>query len=301
MSPALEISHLDKTYGKDLRALQGVSLCVQAGDFFSLLGANGAGKTTLIGIVTGTVQKSGGSVKIFGLDIDTHHAQAKQKIGLVPQEFNFNIFEKVEDIVVQQAGFFGFSRGEALKNAEPILKILNLWSKKNAPARALSGGMKRRLMIARALCHRPELLLLDEPTAGVDVELRAETWEYLRALNAQGVTIVLTTHYLEEAEALCRTAAVIQKGKVVRQGRMQDLIGSVESTTYRVEAEGLKPTLSLPDFEWTLTSENQLEVTLRQTKSINQLVRALDAGGVMIKSIAPAKSRLEQLFMNLLQ
>lgn len=224
MTPAVSVSNLRKQYPKGVEALKGISLSVNKGDFFALLGPNGAGKTTLIGILSNLVYKTGGSAAIFGHDVTTDASKAKTFIGLVPQEFNFNIFSKVIDIVVDQAGFYGIPRKEALANAEPLLKDLGLWEKRNETSQKLSGGMKRRLMIARALIHKPQLLILDEPTAGVDVELRRSMWTFLRKMNEEGVTIILTTHYLEEAEQLCRTVAVINKGEILINETMKALL-----------------------------------------------------------------------------
>ncbi len=220
---AIEINNLDKTYKTGTKALKGVSLSVQEGDFFALLGANGAGKTTLIGILTGLVNKTSGTVKVFGVDIDNDFSAAKNFLGVVPQEFNFHMFENVLDIVVNQAGYFGIAHKTAIKDAEEVLKKVGLWDKRKSMARTLSGGMKRRLMIARGLIHRPKILILDEPTAGVDVELRIGMWEYLREINRQGTTIILTTHYLEEVEQMCQNAAIIKKGEVVRLDTVANL------------------------------------------------------------------------------
>ncbi len=230
MTHAVSVSNLYKTYdppkgqGSPVEALRGVTLAVEEGDFFALLGPNGAGKTTLIGILTGLVTKTSGEAKIFNHPVDTDASRAKTYIGLVPQEFNFNIFEKVEDIIVTQAGYYGTPRAEALKAAEPILKDLGLWDKRYTPSQQLSGGMKRRLMIARALIHGPKLLILDEPTAGVDVEMRRSMWTFLRKINKEGTTIILTTHYLEEAEQLCRNVAIINKGSILVNQSMQSLL-----------------------------------------------------------------------------
>lgn len=224
MASAVSVSDLKKTYDTGTQALKGISLKVEEGDFFALLGPNGAGKTTLIGILAGLVYKTAGEATIFGHDTVTDASKAKTYIGLVPQEFNFNIFEKVEDIIVTQAGYYGIPRRQAVQDAEPLLKDLGLWEKRNEPSQKLSGGMKRRLMIARALIHKPKLLILDEPTAGVDVELRRHMWAFLRAMNAEGTTIILTTHYLEEAEQLCRTVAVINKGEILVNEPMQSLL-----------------------------------------------------------------------------
>lgn len=225
MTPAVSVSNLRKQYPNGgVEALRGINLEVAQGDFFALLGPNGAGKTTLIGILSNLVYKTSGTAAIFGHDVTTDASKAKTFIGLVPQEFNFNIFEKVLDIVVDQAGFYGIPRKEALANAEPLLKELGLWEKRSEPSQKLSGGMKRRLMIARALIHKPQLLILDEPTAGVDVELRRSMWSFLRKMNTEGVTIILTTHYLEEAEQLCRTVAVINKGEILIHEPMKKLL-----------------------------------------------------------------------------
>jgi ABC-2 type transport system ATP-binding protein len=224
MENAVEIRGLTKTYKGGTQALKGIDLSIKEGDFFALLGPNGAGKTTLIGILTSLVNKSAGEARIFGTSIETEPSKAKTYIGVVPQEFNFNIFAKVIDIVVGQAGYYGIPRAQALKDAEGLLRDLGLWEKRNEKAQALSGGMKRRLMIARGLIHRPKLLILDEPSAGVDVEMRHQMWDFLRKLNESGVTIVLTTHYLEEAEELCRNVAIINKGQIRINESMKSLI-----------------------------------------------------------------------------
>lgn len=226
MAAAIEVKNLRKTYQGGTQALKGVALTINQGDFFALLGPNGAGKTTAIAIITSLVRKSGGEVYIMGVSLDADPSLAKTYVGVVPQEFNFNIFEKVINIVVTQAGYYGISRKEALKRAEPILKDLGLWEKRNDVSQTLSGGMKRRLMIARALIHDPQILILDEPTAGVDVEMRHGMWNFLRARNAKGTTIVLTTHYLEEAEALCRNIAIINKGEIIINESMRTLLAS---------------------------------------------------------------------------
>jgi ABC-2 type transport system ATP-binding protein len=228
MACAVAVKDLRKTYAGGVEALKGINLQIEEGDFFALLGPNGAGKTTLIGILTNLVNKTSGEATIFDASIDSQPSLAKTYIGLVPQEFNFNIFEKVIDIVTTQAGYYGIARKEALSRAEAMLKELGLWDKRNQPAQTLSGGMKRRLMIARGLIHGPRLLILDEPTAGVDVEMRHGMWDFLRKLNAEGTTIVLTTHYLEEAEALCRNIAVINKGQIIVNESMQSLLGRGE-------------------------------------------------------------------------
>lgn len=231
MTTALSINNLEKTYATGTKALKGVSFDVQTGELFALLGANGAGKTTMIGILTGLVQKTGGSATVFGVDLDKEPEKVRSMIGVVPQEFNFSIFEKVLDIVVDAAGYYGIPRSEAVPRAEQILKDLGLFEKRNAISRTLSGGMKRRLLIARALVHQPKLLLLDEPSAGVDVELRREMWEFVQKLNAAGTTIILTTHYLEEAERLCKNVVLIKEGVVAEQGDIKELMQKTGAST----------------------------------------------------------------------
>lgn len=232
MANALEINNLKKVYGSGVEALRGIDLSVKEGDFYALLGPNGAGKSTTIGIITSLVNKTSGKVNVFGYDLDTDLVRAKQQIGLVPQEFNFNPFETVQQIVVNQAGYYGVSRKEAMKRSEKYLKQSNLWEKRNVRARMLSGGMKRRLMIARSLMHEPRLLILDEPTAGVDIELRREMWEFLRELNEHGTTIILTTHYLEEAEMLCRNIGIIQSGELIENTSMKELLSKLQFETF---------------------------------------------------------------------
>lgn len=282
---ALSIKNLSKTYSNGVHALNDVSLELLRGDFFALLGPNGAGKTTLIAAVTGLVQKTGGDIRIFGVDPEKDSSTAKQMVGVVPQEFNFNIFEKVLDIVVTQAGYFGIPYKEAMKRAEKILKDLSLWDKRNAPSRTLSGGMKRRLLIARALIHDPELLILDEPTAGVDVELRHGMWKYLKKLNAEGKTILLTTHYLEEAEQLSRHVGIIQNGKIIRQGGMKALIGAMEKKTYI----------------FTLRGGEEEEVVLRLDDSLVDFMEKFKKEGKQIIDVRPKMNPLEELFLDLLQ
>ena len=235
---ALEISGLKKTYSGGVEAVKNIDLCVNEGDFFALLGPNGAGKSTTIGIVSSLVNKSAGTVKVFGHDIDSDLTAAKRQIGLVPQEFNFSMFETVEQIVVNQAGYYGMPRTRAKKRAQEVLEQLGLWDKRDTRSRELSGGMKRRLMIARALMHEPRLLILDEPTAGVDIELRRSMWEFLRELNASGTTIVLTTHYLEEAESLCRTIAIIDHGVIIENTTMKALLSKLDVETFVLDTDG---------------------------------------------------------------
>ncbi|HOY23996.1 MAG TPA: ABC transporter ATP-binding protein, partial [Cellvibrio sp.] len=236
MSAALSIRNLTKVYNNKLEALKGISLDVMPGDFFAVLGPNGAGKSTTIGIISSLVRKTAGDVEIFGVNIDTDFSQAKKFLGVVPQEFNFSMFEKVEDIVLQQAGYYGLPRDYAKTQAEKYLKKLNLWDKRDTPARMLSGGMKRRLMIARALIHEPKLLILDEPTAGVDIELRRSMWDFLREINDAGTTIILTTHYLEEAESLCRNVAIIDKGLLVKNTSVKNLLQELHKEVFIFDA-----------------------------------------------------------------
>ena len=260
MTLALSAKQLSKTYETGVRALEGVSLDVPAGDFFGLLGPNGAGKTTLIGITSGLVNKTGGEVSVFGLDIDRDRDRAKAKIGLVPQEMNFNIFQKVGDIVLTQAGYYGIPRDVAMPRVRKYLKLLGLWDKRNEVARTLSGGMKRRLMIARALVHEPKLLILDEPTAGVDIELRREMWDFLRELNASGTTIILTTHYLEEAEQLCRDIAIIDRGGIVEQGAVKDLLGKLGVIAALVAALAVVPAVGAYVLGYLLTPTGKADL-----------------------------------------
>jgi ABC-2 type transport system ATP-binding protein len=298
---AISITALQKTYSNGTLALKSVDLMVPKGDFFALLGANGAGKTSLIGVLTSLVQKDSGEVKIFGHDIDHSPVQAKQKIGLVPQEFNFNIFEKVEDIIVTQGGYFGVPRALAKQRAEVLMKALGLWEKRKHTSRTLSGGMKRRLMIARALIHEPELLLLDEPTAGVDVELRKSMWEFLKNLNKKGVTILLTTHYLEEAEQLCKNLAIIKEGRIATQGAMKEILKSLGNSVYKVSVDRSVNIKKDSNFSiQAMEEEGLLEVTLGQGTSITELIEFLGKQGVLVLDIERKGNRLETLFLNIL-
>lgn len=299
MTSALSIKELKKTYANGVVALKGVSLEVEEGDFFALLGPNGAGKTTLIGIVSGLVNKDKGEVKIGSLSIDEEPAKAKLHVGVVPQEFNFGIFEKVEDIVVDQAGYYGIPRKRALIAAEKYLKQLGLWEKRHEQARSLSGGMKRRLMIARGLIHEPRLLILDEPTAGVDIELRRGMWDFLRGLNAAGVTIILTTHYLEEAEQLCRHVAIINQGEIVEQGEIKALLASMEEETFvfdlgsDVSAEGV---VTLQPFRASV-GDRSVELTLTKEHTLDKAILALHGLGLEVKSLRNKTNRLEEFFV----
>jgi ABC-2 type transport system ATP-binding protein len=297
---ALELSNLSKTYPNGVRALKGIDLCVEEGDFFALLGPNGAGKSTTIGIVTSLVTKTGGTAKIFGHDIDRDFSAAKACIGLVPQELNLNQFEKVESIVATQGGYYGLPRRVALERAEKYLRELQLWDKRNDIARSLSGGMKRRLMIARALVHEPRLLILDEPTAGVDIEIRRSMWEYLRKVNAEGVTIILTTHYLEEAESLCRNVAIIDQGRIVENDRMSRVLRKLQLETFvlTLEAEIAAPP-ALEGFAVRLIDPTTLEVDVESRHGMNELFHALTVAGVKVASMRNKANRLEELFIRL--
>ena len=302
MPYALSVKQLNKTYASGVKALDDVDLFVEEGDFFGLLGQNGAGKSTLINIVSGLVNKTSGTVHIFEHDFDREIERAKSCIGIVPQEFNFNIFEKVEDIIVNQAGYYGIAREEAKRSAEALLKQLELWEKKDQTARMLSGGMKRRLMIARALVHHPKLLILDEPTAGVDVELRRSMWEFLQKLNDEGMTIILTTHYLEEAEQLCRNLAIINQGKIIERGSVKDLLGKLSQETFVLDAyEPVEEKLlrDLQAFGAKTVDANTIEASITKGRSLNELMLALDKEGIRIRSMRGKTNRLEELFVNL--
>jgi len=298
---AISIQNLTKTYATGTKALKGVNLEVKEGDFFGLLGANGAGKTTIIGIMTSLVTKTSGKAKIFDFDLDTDLNKAKKEVGVVPQEFNFSIWEKVIDIVVAQGGYFGVPRSVAMDRAEEILKALDLWVKKDQPARTLSGGMKRRLMIARALIHHPRLIFLDEPTAGVDVELRHGMWKYLNNLNNHGTTIFLTTHYLEEAEELCRNVAIIKEGEIVRNDTVKNLIGSLEKQTYILTVQASKNHKKVNGYDVKNIDDTTLEIDLTKKQTMSQLIHDFHEHGYVVQDIRPKGNRLEQLFLNILQ
>ncbi|MEB6607093.1 MULTISPECIES: ABC transporter ATP-binding protein [Aeromonas] len=298
---ALEISGLKKTYQGGVEALKGIDLTVKQGDFFALLGPNGAGKSTTIGVISSLVNKSAGKVKVFGHDIDTDLELAKSQLGLVPQEFNFSMFEKVSQIVTHQAGFYGVPRAEAKVRAEKYLRQLDLWDKRDMAARTLSGGMKRRLMIARALMHEPKLLILDEPTAGVDIEIRRSMWSFLKDLNEQGVTIILTTHYLEEAEMLCRNIGIIDKGRLIENTSMKSLLGKLGRETFLLDLVPGSAVPSLPEFNGRMQDEHTLEVELEKSQSLNSLFEQLSAQGVKVLSMRNKANRLEELFVNLVE
>ncbi len=297
---ALEISNLHKTYNNGFVALRGIDLKVEPGDFFALLGPNGAGKSTAIGIITSLINKSSGTVKIYGYDTDTHFTEAKSCIGVLPQEFNFNVWEPIEEILVNQAGYYGIERDEAFKRAEYWLKKLDLWGKRHEISRNLSGGMKRRMMIARALMHNPKLLILDEPTAGVDIENRRTMWQFLTELNEQGTTIILTTHYLEEAENLCRNIAIIDEGKVIEDTSTRALINRLGNETFVLDLD--QPLETVPDLHChaaRLTDSQTLEVDIDKHSGINTLFEELNAANITVLSMRNKSNRLEQLFLDL--
>ncbi|MCG9695675.1 ABC transporter ATP-binding protein [Shewanella sp. Isolate11] len=299
---ALVIDSLRKTYKGGVEAVKGISLKVKAGDFFALLGPNGAGKSTTIGVICSLVQKSAGKVSVFEHDIDTDLELAKMSIGLVPQEFNFNQFETVQQIVVNQAGYFGVDRELALERAKKYLSQLDLWEKRNSPARALSGGMKRRLMIARALMHEPKLLILDEPTAGVDIELRRSMWTFLTELNQQGVTIILTTHYLEEAEMLCRNIGIIDKGVLVECTSMKSLLSRLNIETFVFDLKSdLSSLPQLKGITCRLSDPHTLEVDVAKEHSINSVFAQLSEQGIEVLSMRNKANRLEELFVELVE
>ncbi len=297
---ALSITNLTKTYANGVRALKGIDFNVESGDFYALLGPNGAGKTTAIGIITSLVNKTAGKVEIFGHDIDTDVEAAKACIGLVPQELNMNLFDTVLNIVVNQAGYYGIERRTALQRAEKYLRELRLWEKRDESARALSGGMKRRLMIARALIHEPKLLMLDEPTAGVDIEIRRSMWNFLRRTNDAGTTIILTTHYLEEAESLCRQVAIIDEGRIIEDARMSTVLRKLQREVFVLSLREPQDTApELPGFETSLIEECEMEVALDAKDDLNTLFDALDQKGIRVVSLRNKANRLEELFMNL--
>lgn len=298
---ALDIQQLRKTYQGGVEALKGIDLAVEEGDFYALLGPNGAGKSTTIGIISSLVNKSAGSVKVFGYDIDTQLEQAKAQIGLVPQEFNFSQFEKVEQIVVQQAGFYGVPRKVAEERAEKYLTQLDLWEKRDKQARTLSGGMKRRLMIARALMHEPRLLILDEPTAGVDIEIRRSMWQFLQQLNAEGITIILTTHYLEEAEMLCRNIGIIDKGRIVENTSMRNLLSKLQVETFLLDLDCPAANVQLAGFKSHPAGELSLEVEIQKTDGLNGVFEQLNNQNVKVLSMRNKANRLEELFVSLVE
>ncbi|NNE38979.1 MAG: ABC transporter ATP-binding protein [Gammaproteobacteria bacterium] len=298
---ALEISGLEKTYRNKLHALKGVDLKVHEGDFFALLGPNGAGKSTLIGIVSSLVNKSGGNVEIFGHDTDTELNKGKSCLGVVPQEVNFSFWESCMEIVLNQAGYYGISRKVAYDRAEKYFTKLGMWDKRNDRSRTLSGGLKRRLMIARSLMHEPRLLILDEPTAGVDVELRRSMWDFLLEINRTGTTIVLTTHYLEEAETLCRNIAIIDKGNIIEDTSMKTLLGKLNTCTYILELSQSYDVLpEIDDFQFKKIDSMTLEVEVHRVQNLNQLFDSLNNCNIEVGNIRSKSNRLEELFIRLL-
>lgn len=301
MTTAISITDLKKTYANGFEALKGISLEVQQGDFFALLGPNGAGKSTTIGVISTLVKRSSGSVKVFGKNVDTHIYDTKLDLGVVPQEINFNQFERVQDIVITQAGYYGLPRKLARERAEKYLRKLGLWEKRNDRSRLLSGGMKRRLMIARALAHEPRLLILDEPTAGVDIELRRSMWEFLTEINEGGTTIILTTHYLEEAEQLCRNIAIIDEGLIIENTSMRNLLEELDSQTFILDSPleiVTVPNFNFEDVSVCKVDSKCIEVTIAAGRNINEVFAELDRLGIEISSMRNKTNRLEQLFMS---
>lgn len=299
---ALTIKNLTKTYSNGNRALKGIDLAVEAGDFYALLGPNGAGKTTAIGIISSLVNKSAGSVEIFGNSIDTNIEKAKQCLGLVPQEINLNLWETVGSIVRSQAGYYGLPPKLAAEQTEKYLRELRLWDRRDHIARSLSGGMKRRLMIARALVHEPKLLILDEPTAGVDIEIRRSMWEFLRNINEAGVTIILTTHYLEEAESLCRHVAIIDEGRIIEDAPMASVLRKLQKEVFILNVEGaLQNAPKLASFDTYIRDDGDLEVTTDKDKRLNDLFIELDQQNIKVVSLRNKSNRLEELFMGLVE
>ena len=297
---ALSITNLKKEYTGGLQALKGIDLNVEKGDFFALLGPNGAGKSTTIGIISSLVTKTSGEVKILDIDIDENHSLAKKKLGVVGQEVNFNQFEKVGDIIRNQAGYYGLSFKQARDNAKYYMRKLDIWDKRNEQARKLSGGMKRRVMVAKALVNNPDLLILDEPTAGVDIELRRSLWDFLKEINDQGTTIILTTHYLEEAERLCRNIAIIDSGEIVENTSMQELLTRLEVETFVFDLS--TPITDLPkslDFEMLLENPQKLKVTVGRGQGLNSVFEILSNSGIQISSMRNETGRLEELFLDL--
>ncbi|SIS81611.1 ABC transporter ATP-binding protein [Neptunomonas antarctica] len=302
MATALSIKDLSKVYGNDFEALKGVSFDVQQGDFFALLGPNGAGKSTTLGIVSSLINKTSGSVEIFGFDLEKDKAAAKRSLGVVPQEFNFNMFEKVGDILRTQAGYYGIPAGIAKQRSEYYLKKLGLWDKRNDSARMLSGGMKRRLMIARALVHEPKLLILDEPTAGVDIELRRSMWAFLQEINKAGTTIILTTHYLEEAESLCRNIAIIDHGSIIHNTSMKSLLQQMNTETFIFDVQPAQTAdIVFEGYTAHLEDPNTLVVDVEKNKGINELFIQLEAKQIKVTSMRNKSNRLEELFVAMVE
>ncbi len=302
MALALSIKNLHKQYDNGVSALKGIDLDIKQGDFFALLGANGAGKSTTINITCSLSNKTSGSVSIFGHSIDTDREAAKAHIGLVPQEFNFNIFEPVREIIVNQGGYYGIPRKVCIERANELLHTLDLWDKRHDQARDLSGGMKRRLMIARSMIHKPKLLILDEPTAGVDINIRRSMWKYLQCINEAGTTIILTTHYLEEAESLCRNIAIINKGEIIENTSMKELLNRLDTETFLLDTR--EPVTNLPDsddFTLQQRDDTTLEVTINKSRSLNIMFEYFTKNNIRIVSMRNRSNRLEQLFVELLE
>jgi ABC-2 type transport system ATP-binding protein len=299
---ALSIKNLQKTYPNGNQALKGIDFDVEAGDFYALLGPNGAGKTTAIGIICSLTQKTSGDVRIFGHSIDSELEAAKSCIGLVPQEVNLNLFDNVLNIVMNQAGYYGIPRRQAYERAEKYLTELRLWDRRHDAARSLSGGMKRRLMIARALIHEPRLLILDEPTAGVDIEIRRSMWEFMRQINEAGTTIILTTHYLEEAESLCRHVAIIDEGRIIENARMSTILRKLQREVFVLSLrDNLSEVPRLEGYEVTRTDDHEIEVAIEAGGDLNQLFAVLSAQGISVVSLRNKANRLEELFMGLVE
>lgn len=301
MTVALDIQSLKKVYKNGVEAVKGIDLKVEQGDFFALLGPNGAGKSTTIGVIASLVNKTAGQVSVFGHSIDTALEDAKAELGLVPQEFNFSQFETLSQILVNQAGYYGVPRQEAHKRADKYLAQLGLLEKKDKQARTLSGGMKRRLMIARALMHEPKLLILDEPTAGVDIELRRSMWSFLREINEQGVTIILTTHYLEEAELLCKNIAIIDQGVIVENTTIKALLAKLDKETFVLDLKTPVQPVNIEGYAFNLTDEHTLEVEVKKSQSLNEVFSQLSTQGNTVLSMRNKANRLEELFVGLLE
>jgi len=301
-TPALDVVELRKTYANGVEALKGISLTVQPGDFFALLGPNGAGKSTLIGILSSLVNATSGDAQIFGVSIRTQRSAAMRMIGLVPQELNFNQFEKPFDICVNQAGFYGIPRRLAGERAEKNLKQLQIWDKAFQPSRMMSGGMKRRLMIARAMMNEPKLLILDEPTAGVDIEIRRSMWKFISAINLAGTTVILTTHYLEEAEQLCRTIAIIDHGRIIENTTMKRLLSKLDVETFVLDlAEPCTDLPTVPDVKLMLIDDHTIEAEMSREHDLNSLFLALSQRGIVVRSMRNKANRLEELFVRLVE
>ncbi len=300
-APALQISHLRKTYDNGVEALKDVSLDVNEGDFFALLGPNGAGKSTLIGVVSSLVNPSSGTVKVFGVDLHAERSKAMRLIGLVPQEMNFNMFETPFDICVNYAGFYGMPRAEAMVRAEEELKAAQLWNKAKMMSRTLSGGMKRRLMIARAMMTRPRLLILDEPTAGVDIEIRRGMWKTLKEVNLAGTTVILTTHYLEEAESLCRNLAIIDRGQIIEQGPMRTLLSKLDVEGFILDIDGKLPATlpAIDGVQLVASDDHTITLEMPRSRDLNGVFAALDGAGIRVRSMRTQSNRLEELFVRL--